>query len=128
MRILLVKTIFKNNKSVQDRFIKMQLGDVEDKERARGWWNDQYNHPHETSHTIGEVLGWFKKNNIEFIRTVPSSTPFNNMSQVSLEIAGLWNGNFQSYPSSITRMYKQLSWIWRTNKEGGYWITFGEMK
>src|SRR3989344_1442679 len=57
---------FKNNNAIKDWFIRMQIGDVEDKERARGWWNDQYLHPHETTHTVGEVLRWFKKNNIEY--------------------------------------------------------------
>ena len=37
VRIFLAKTIFKDNDMVKDWFIKMQIGDVEDKERARGW-------------------------------------------------------------------------------------------
>lgn len=72
IRIFLAKTIFKNNQKVKDNFIRVQIGDVEDKERARGWWHDQYLHVHETSHNVGEVLKWFKKNNIKYIQTVPS--------------------------------------------------------
>lgn len=125
IRILLAKTIFKNNDKVKDYFIKMQIGDIEDKERARGWWNDQYMHPHETSYTLGEVLKWFKKNNVEYYQTVPSSTPFN---KENVEIAGVWNKTKEIYPGFVIRTYKQLSWIWKTHGEGGYWLTFGKLK
>ena len=47
--------------------------------RARGkreaWFEDQYRHPHESKHTIGEVLGWFDENSVEFVRGVPPVTP-----------------------------------------------------
>ncbi|MBR9706738.1 methyltransferase domain-containing protein [Candidatus Pacearchaeota archaeon] len=122
IRKMLAKTIFKNNDKVKDWFIQMQIGDVKDKERARGWWNDQYLHPHETSHTIGEVLKWFKNNNVKYYQTVPSSTP---LYQGALEMAGVWNNANETYPIFPTRFYKQFTWIWRTHHEGGYWITFG---
>lgn len=123
VRIFLAKTIFKDNEKVKDRFIKMQVGDIQDKERARGWWNDQYLHPHETAHTIGEVLKWFKKNNIEYYRTLPSSRPFDNDKE-TLETVGIWNKEI--YPYLPIRLYKQIMWIWKTHHEGGYWMTFGK--
>lgn len=125
MRKFLAKTIFRNNNAVKDRFIRMQIGDVEDKERARGWWNDQYLHPHETTHTVGEVLRWFRKNNIEYLQTVPSSTPFEKS---DIEIGGVWNKTNEIYPHLPIRAYNQLKWIFKTNREGGYWITFGRKK
>ena len=122
IRRFLSKTIYKNNLQIKDRFIKMQIGEVEDKERARGWWNDQYKHPHETSHSLGEVLGWFKSNNIEFCESLPSA---NLLNQSDVEIAGLWNDNFEKAPNFIERILIQIKWVFTTNKEGGYWITFG---
>lgn len=119
IRKILAKTIFKNNQKVKDYFIKMQIGDVEDKERARGWWNDQYQHVHETTHTIGEVLKWFKKNNIEFNQIIP-----NNQDILELSCSGIFNK--EAYPYLPIRAYKQLTWIWKTNREGGYWITIGK--
>jgi SAM-dependent methyltransferase len=124
-RRILARTVFKNNDKVKDWFIRMQIGDVEDKERARGWWNDQYMHPHETSHTVGEVLRWFKRNNIKYHQTVPSSKPFD---QSNLDIAGVWNNTKEVYPYIPIRFYKQLGWVWKTHHEGGYWITFGRKK
>ncbi len=123
IRKLLAKTIFKNNQKVKDWFIKMQIGDVKDKERARGWWNDQYLHPHETTHTVGEVLRWFKENNIKYYQSVPSLNPFD---QSILEITGVWNNFNVAYPYFPIGLYQQLSWIWKTHHEGGYWIMFGK--
>lgn len=125
IRKILAKTVFKDNDLVKDWFIKMQIGEVKDKERARGWWNDQYLHPHETMHTLGQVLKWFNKNNVEFYQTIPSSAPFN---QDCLEIAGVWNNYAEPYPFSPIRLYKQAMWIWKTHQEGGYWISFGKHK
>jgi len=125
VRILLAKTIFKDNQEVKDKFIKMQIGDIKDKERARGWWNDQYLHPHETTHTIGQTLRWFRNNNVKYLQTIPSSSISN---ECSLEIAGVWNGFNETYPYLPLRIYKQLTWIVKTQKEGGYWITFGRLK
>ena len=48
------------------RSVKMSA----DKERA--WFADQYLHPHESKHTIGEVLGWFDEAGLEFVRGVPA--------------------------------------------------------
>lgn len=124
-RVLSTKTIFKNNQRIKDYFIKLQIGEIEDKERARGWWNDQYMHPHETTHTVGEVLKWFKKNNIQYYNSVPSLIPFDD---IELEIAGVWNDVGRIYPYFPIRWYKQLLWTWKTHKEGGYWITFGRLK
>lgn len=125
IRIFLAKTIFKNNNSVKDYFIRMQIGDIEDKERARGWWNDQYLHPHETTHTVQEVLRWFKDNNIEYYQTIPSSNLFDSS---NTEMAGVWNKYGERYPDILTAFYKQLFWIFETGREGGYWITFGKLK
>lgn len=125
VRKILAKTIFKNNDKVKDWFMRMQIGDLKDRKRARAWWNDQYLHVHETSYAIGEILRWFKKNDIEYYQTIPSSTPFN---QSNLEITGVWNKTNEIYPSLLIRAYKQLSWIWKTHHEGGYWIIFGKKR
>ncbi len=119
IRKIFTRTIFKNNQKVKNKFIKMQIGYTEDKERVRGWWNDQYLHPHETCHTIGEVLKWFKKNNITYCRTIPSSSPFD---EGDIEITGVWSK--EVYPYFPIRTYAQLSWIWKI-PDGGYWITLG---
>jgi 2-polyprenyl-3-methyl-5-hydroxy-6-metoxy-1,4-benzoquinol methylase len=124
-RIYLSKTFYKNNNRVKDEYIRMQIGDIGDKERARGWWNDQYRHPHETTHTVGEVMKWFSQNGISYYNTTPS-TGWSDPSRVY--IAGVWNKNNTPTPHLFQRIWTQLKWIWTTNREGGYWITFGRKK
>ena len=41
-------------------------------EEREAWIQDQYFHPIESLHTLDEVLSWFKKNNIDFINSIPS--------------------------------------------------------
>lgn len=125
VRKFFAKTIFRDNDQVKDWFIRMQIWDIEDKERAKGWWNDQYLHPHETAHTLGEILRWFKENNIDYYQAAPSLIPFN---KDILDITGVWNNYNEVYPNLFIRFYKQLTWIWKTHHEGGYWITFGRVK
>ncbi len=124
-RILFAKTIYENNQEKKDQYITLQIGEVKDKERARGWWNDQYLHPHETTHMIGEVIDWFKKNNIMFLHTTPSSRFFE---KPDWSTAGVWINSNKKPPGLFARVCTQINWIWKTNKEGGYWITFGEKK
>ncbi len=43
--------------------------------KRRSWFADQYRHPHESKHTFGEVLRWFDRAGIEFVRGVPALRP-----------------------------------------------------
>ncbi len=122
IRIALAKTFFNNNESIKDYFIRMQIGDLKDEERRRGWWNDQYLHPHETCHTLGQVLRWFKQNRVDYYQMVPSARFFDRS---SVSISGVWNNYQERYPSWPEQFLKQVGWIWKTHHEGGYWITFG---
>jgi SAM-dependent methyltransferase len=42
-------------------------------DKRLAWYMDQYQNPHESSHTMDEVLGWFDRNGVEFVRAVPST-------------------------------------------------------
>ena len=44
-------------------------------EKRRAWFADQYQHPHESKHTIGEVLEWFDETGFEFVRGIPALRP-----------------------------------------------------
>jgi SAM-dependent methyltransferase len=40
-------------------------------DRIKAWFMDQYRHPHETRHSMDEVLGWFAKYGVDFINGIP---------------------------------------------------------
>ena len=44
--------------------------------RREAWFNDQYRHPHESKHTIGETLGWLEEAGFSFVNSIPSSHLF----------------------------------------------------
>ena len=41
--------------------------------RRKAWLRDQYMHPEEHLHTLGEVRSWFAQNQVAFIRAYPSA-------------------------------------------------------
>ena len=45
----------------------------DNQEQQNAWIRDQYMHPIESLHSLDEVQYWFKKNNISFISSIPSS-------------------------------------------------------
>ena len=45
-------------------------------ERRDTWFLDQYKNPHESKHTIGEVLGWFDRTGFDFTNSIPKSAGF----------------------------------------------------
>ena len=49
---------------------RAQLGQA----KQRAWFMDQYKHPHESKHTIGEVLRWFDECSVEFLNGIPRCT------------------------------------------------------
>ncbi len=125
IRRLLAKTIFRNNERAKEYFIRLQLGDEQDAETIRGWWNDQYEHPQETAHTVGEVLDWFEKNDIEYWGANPSLLFFDKSDPT---ISGAWNSADKRYPGPLARFCKQLKWMWTTHRDGGYWVMFGKKR
>jgi ubiquinone/menaquinone biosynthesis C-methylase UbiE len=87
--------------------------------KARAWFADQYLHPHESKHTIGEVLQWFDANNIAFVRGVPSVTgKAEDISQGRLFEA-------TDAGSPWDHFGVQLQQIAAGNQEGGFFIMIG---
>jgi SAM-dependent methyltransferase len=41
--------------------------------KKRAWFMDQYKHPHESTHTIGEVLGWLDRAGLRFVKSIPKT-------------------------------------------------------
>jgi SAM-dependent methyltransferase len=40
-------------------------------QKLRSWFLDQYAHPHETRHTVDQVLGWFEEEGVDFASAAP---------------------------------------------------------
>lgn len=86
------------------------------------WFQDQYKHPHESSHTVDEVLTWFSLNNIEYINAIPK-----------IKIGDSFRSDEklfkQSSPgNSLEHLIKQLGWVLSMSKEGGFYILIGRKR
>lgn len=123
LRKFLLHTILRNNEKMKELFLKKQILSFQDKERFRGWYNDQFEHPHETTHTVSEVLGWFKENDVEYINSIPTlrlAYDFN------LDDDNLFDKDNINLASK--HIINQLRWIFTTANDGGYFITVGRKK
>ena len=65
----------------QFQFLDHHLRDKSvDTIKKDSWFNDQYLNPHESKHTISEVIKWYEDNGFDFVKSIPKSRMFQNFS------------------------------------------------
>jgi carbamoyltransferase len=97
----------------------LRSGNISQDKRS-AWFADQYRHPHESKHTIGEVLSWFKEAEVDFVHGVPSVTG---------EPDSIDDGNLfaPSRPGSRWQHFcVQLKQIATGSREGGFFVLIGQ--
>ena len=91
------------------------------KQKKLAWFQDQYEHPVESLHTLDEVLDWFDENNVEFISSIPSC----DMNAVDYEDM-FSGGNRGDLP---TRIFSQIAMLFSSfGSEGGLFLVIGRKK
>jgi SAM-dependent methyltransferase len=83
------------------------------------WYMDQYEHPHEDEFTVGDVLGWFQRKNIEYINSIPKIKLGDRFTMDDPLFAPHHPG------SRLDHRLCQLGWIFTQGREGGFFITIG---
>jgi carbamoyltransferase len=99
-----------------DPYLRTRIGS----EKQRAWFADQYQHPHESTHTIDEVLGWFEQAGLRFVRGIPS---------VSGGDGEITRGDlFRPVPAGTRRdhLIAQAKQIVTGNREGGFFLMIGQ--
>ena len=94
----------------------LKLSDNEKK----SWINDQYFHPIESLHTLDEVLDWFKKNNIEYISSIPAC---------DFEYYQNYGNIFEKKPKGDihSRLFNQILMIFnKLGSDGGLFVVIGK--
>ncbi len=84
--------------------------------KKRAWFADQYKHPHESKHTIGETLGWLRQTGLDFVRSIPTSKPFRPFSESENLFQADQPGN------ALERLLVELGMFFRGSREGGFFI------
>ena len=88
--------------------------------KRRAWMMDQYKHPHESKHTIGEVLGWFRRTGFRFVKSIPRSKPFRPFAERENLFEPEAPGN------GFERLAVELGMIRSGSREGGFFIMVGQ--
>ena len=106
-----------------DRFLSLDpnLRDVKKSDaKRRAWLADQYKHPHESKHTIGETLGWIDKIGFRFVKSIPRSKPFApfraDESLFDPELPG----------NTVERFLAETGAVLRGSREGGFFIVIAQ--
>ena len=94
---------------------------IRDARKAEIWIQDQYFNPHETWHSIGEVLGWFEENNVEFLNCSPAILGTKGEEAPSLFAP-------TSPGSAYQRVVTQLSWLGTIAREGSLYDMIGRRR
>jgi SAM-dependent methyltransferase len=87
--------------------------------KCEAWFQDQYRHPHETCHTLDEVLGWMHESNLEFINSIPKPVIGPALAQDEQLFAPKDPG------SAISRFLSQVANLSSGYREGGFFIVIG---
>lgn len=90
-----------------------------EKARRLAWLRDQYRHPEEHCHTLGEVQSWFRENDVAYVRAYPSAL----IAEESEDLFAFAGDNWR--PETLLA---QLGWIGTLAHEGGLFITIGQRK
>tara|TARA_Y100000389_G_scaffold101331_1_gene98094 strand:- start:3128 stop:4027 length:900 start_codon:yes stop_codon:yes gene_type:complete len=91
-----------------------------DEDEKKAWIRDQYIHPIESLHSIDEVLNWFKKNNIEFVSSIPSS-------DFDYDYKNIFEK--KSKGTFFSRIFNQFIMIFNSfGSDGGLFVLLGKKK
>ena len=99
---------------------KRTISDKYSEGKQKAWFMDQYKNPHESKHTIGEVLKWIDKIGFKFISSIPTSRPFDRFSEKTRLFKPTRPGNW------LERMMVELAMVREGSEEGGFFIMIAQ--
>ncbi|MBI3798672.1 MAG: methyltransferase domain-containing protein [Deltaproteobacteria bacterium] len=104
-------------RSLDPRLRGKNLGET----RKNTWFADQYKHPHESKHTIREVLDWFKESGFNFVKSIPRTSIFATVADEETRL-------FKAERSGDTfeLFLAELKMMFTDHKEGGFFVVIGQ--
>ncbi len=90
--------------------------------KKEAWFADQYKHPRELKHTMGELLKWFDETGFEFVYGVPNPKAFSTFK--------LNDTIFKKHPRGnwLDHFITQLHMVLTGSKEGGFFTMVGKKR
>ncbi len=87
--------------------------------KRRAWFADQYKHPHEGKHMIGQVADWLEKVGFSFVRSIPRTKPFQPLTGTENLFETEQLGN------PIERFLVETGMVLKGGREGGFFTVIG---
>jgi SAM-dependent methyltransferase len=87
--------------------------------KKRAWFADQYRHPHESKHTIGETLRWLDAIGFSFVKSIPRTRLFQPISPADRLFEPEKPG------SALERVLVEVGMSLRGSREGGFFVVIG---
>jgi carbamoyltransferase len=91
---------------------------IRDPRKAEIWIRDQYYNPHETWHSIDEVMDWFRQDGVTYLNCEPPILGGNGANANELFAA-------TDPASKLSRVLTQLSWLGSISYEGALFVLIG---
>ena len=88
--------------------------------KRRAWFADQYKNPHESKHTVTEVMGWLHKTGFEFVFCIPKTIPFDKLKPGEPLFKPYKLGNY------IQRALVNFGMVFSGCREGGFFIVIAK--
>jgi carbamoyltransferase len=96
-----------------------QLSRATTEGKREAWLSDQYRHPHETCHHLGEVFGWLDEAGLEFVNSIPKP----DLEPTLLPDEHLFDPRPRG--NAATRFLSQVADFGSGYREGGFFIVIG---
>jgi len=87
--------------------------------KKRAWLVDQYKHPRETKHTIGEAIRWLEEAGFSFVKSIPRTKLFQPIEDADRLFEAESPGN------ALERCLVELGMAFRGSREGGFFTVVG---
>ncbi len=82
--------------------------------KRNSWFKDQYRNPHESKHTVGEILHWLDSTKFTFIKSIPKTVPFESIDESERLFKLDRLGNL------FERFIVNIGMIFTGHREGGF--------
>ncbi len=107
---------------VTSRILDPHFGKVSAEGKRAAWFQDQYCHPHESCHTLDEILQWLDENNLEFVNAVPKATGGPELTPDERMFEPKDRG------TAMSRALSQLRALANGYREGGFFIVIARRR
>ncbi len=118
LRRIIFKVLGERFMSLDPRLRKDDMSDL----KKYAWFEDQYHNPHESKHTIGEVLRWFDRSGVEFINSIPKLKAFKTFSENEPLFKQDLRGNL------VDHFLVQARLMLSGSQEGGLFLMIGRRR